>query len=299
MQRRKFSYKFILHGILSFLFLVVAANGVAYGQVDEKEKKAYDEMYDSSRLKKMVDSVRSAAPASPVVVEEEEYGEESTVEDVEANKRYFLDRDTSTIFASNFEQRKLPDSLTKSYSQDEAFWYANEVFEKKKIQPNENRSRSRPGRNSDVVETVLWILIIALFIGIIIVFLQGNKVWLFRSQSRKISQLEEEAELSDDIFAIPFQRELEKAVAAGNYRLAVRLHFLQLLRKLADKKYIQYEVDKTNFDYLMDLHASSLYQGFFKLTRAYEFAWYGKFDVDREKYERIKEEFQVFEKDIR
>ena len=58
---------------------------------------------------------------------------------------------------------------------------------------------------------------------------------------------------TENIFEINFQQEIDKAVQAGNYRLAVRLLFLRLLKNLAEKNIIQYQQDRTNFDYLMQL----------------------------------------------
>ena len=100
---------------------------------------------------------------------------------------------------------------------------------------------------------------------------------------------------TDDIFAINYQKEIDKAVGMSNYRLAVRLMFLRLLRNLSDKKIIQYKQDSTNFDYMMQLRSTTIYPDFFRITRNYEYSWYGQFDIDKEKYSIIKKEFENFE----
>src|SRR6185369_2616844 len=93
---------------------------------------------------------------------------------------------------------------------------------------------------------------------------------------------------SENIFDINYQREIEKAVNAKDYRLAVRLMFLRLLKQLSQKKIIEYEQERTNLEYLSELNATGYYNDFFRLTRNYEYVWYGKFDVSRETFGVIK-----------
>ncbi len=98
---------------------------------------------------------------------------------------------------------------------------------------------------------------------------------------------------TNDIFAINYQKEIDKAVGMNNYRLAVRLMFLRLLRNLSDKNIIQYKQDSTNFDYMMQLRSTGMYPDFFRLTRNYEYSWYGQFDIDKEKYSSLKTSLKI------
>ena len=85
----------------------------------------------------------------------------------------------------------------------------------------------------------------------------------------------EEELATEDIFAINYQKEIDKAAQQGNYRLAVRLLFLRILKNLSQKNIIRYTQDKTNLDYLVQLHATRYYSDFFRITRNYEYSWYG------------------------
>jgi hypothetical protein len=67
--------------------------------------------------------------------------------------------------------------------------------------------------------------------------------------------------------------------------------FLQLLKELSNKNIIRYQQDRTNFDYLMQLHGTKYYEDFFRLTRNYEYAWYGLFDITESKFELVKKDF--------
>jgi len=87
-------------------------------------------------------------------------------------------------------------------------------------------------------------------------------------------------------------------VNAGDYRLAIRLMFLRLLKQLSQKKIIEYKQERTNFDYLSQLHATGFYNDFFRLTRNYEYTWYGKFEVSGETFGIIKSEFENFDRKL-
>ena len=145
-------------------------------------------------------------------------------------------------------------------------------------------------------QTVLWLIIVCGFVTFLILYLYNSNASLFR-KSRNIADEETDAETSD-IFTINYQKEIDKAVGMSNYRLAVRLMFLRLLRNLSDKNLIQYKHDATNFDYMMQLHPTEVYPGFSRLARHYEYSWYGQFDIDKEKYSIIKNEFENFERKL-
>ncbi|PJJ47991.1 uncharacterized protein DUF4129 [Hymenobacter chitinivorans DSM 11115] len=81
---------------------------------------------------------------------------------------------------------------------------------------------------------------------------------------------------TEDIHGLDFDALLTEAEAAGNYRLAVRLGYLYVLKQLTDQGLIQWQPDKTNHDYLRELTASQLRPAFRELTQQFEYVWYGE-----------------------
>lgn len=188
--------------------------------------------------------------------------------------------------ADSFVMRKVPDSVIASIKSQEAFWYADKDFKKKE----ENKDTSAWGRmiSQKWFDTLIWTIIIGGFASVIIWFLISSNVRLF---SKKAKTIQGDDYVTENIFEINYNEEIKSAVRDGNYRLAVRLHFLRLLKNLAEKNAIQYKEDATNFDYLLQLKNSSYYNGFFKVTRYYEYAWYGGFAVNEELFKTIKSDF--------
>ena len=92
---------------------------------------------------------------------------------------------------------------------------------------------------------------------------------------------------------------IRQAEEEGNYRLALRLQYLNSLRKLSDRNLINYAINKTNHDYARELIGTPYADSFARVTFLYEFGWYGEFDVTREMYEKISgifaEHFQLIQ----
>ncbi len=101
-----------------------------------------------------------------------------------------------------------------------------------------------------------------------------------------------------DIHQISFDDEIEKAINNGNYRLATRLQYLQALKKLSDKGYIEWRINKTNTDYLTEISAKSFNDMFTKLTFDFEYIWYGEKQVSKEQFLDIRRQFQQFNNQV-
>lgn len=246
-------------------------------------------------------AVDTTAPADEVIQEQpvadEDYSNEE--EDEYEEKEYFSQKEASDSFRVN--ERRLPQGYAAKLKEDNDFWYADESFNRKKEKkPGENKTAQYvPLGQRTWVQTLLWIIIIGGFAAAIGWYLADSNVRLFRKRNTEISGgAAGEEEIPEDIFAINYQKEIDKAAAQGNYRLAVRLMFLRLLKNLSEKNIIQYKQDRTNLDYLMQLHPTKYYRSFFRLTRHFEYSWYGHFEVEEGAYRIIAGEFSGFEKEI-
>jgi hypothetical protein len=104
------------------------------------------------------------------------------------------------------------------------------------------------------------------------------------------------SEFFEDINTIDFDTEIEKAVAAHNYRFAVRLLYLKCLKQLSDAGVIAWEIDKTNSQYLYELKNDEQRSAFGLLTRQFEYVWYGEFSINDAVYNAIAHSFRDFNK---
>ena len=98
----------------------------------------------------------------------------------------------------------------------------------------------------------------------------------------------------ENIHEIDFEAGIDKAVADKNYRLAVRLLYLRSLKQLSDSGLINWQINKTNTDYIGELTDTEQRAAFQQLTLQFEYAWYGDFSINGNSYQRISQLFGSF-----
>lgn len=85
---------------------------------------------------------------------------------------------------------------------------------------------------------------------------------------------------------------IDEAIANRDYRLAIRYYYLRLLKQLDSHGFIQYEFQKTNAEYLIEIKEEDLQSSVKKIIRLYNFIWYGNFPVSAEDFNRVQENFR-------
>lgn len=86
---------------------------------------------------------------------------------------------------------------------------------------------------------------------------------------------------------------LERAERAGQYDIAVRLLYIQLLKELQDGGLIKYRRDFSNRDYQQQLSGSAFLENFREVTADYERFWYGKYPIERLGYRLVYGKFNT------
>ncbi|MCC3152689.1 DUF4129 domain-containing protein [Hymenobacter sp. BT770] len=93
---------------------------------------------------------------------------------------------------------------------------------------------------------------------------------------------------TEDIHEVDFTARIAEAEAAGNFRLATRLGYLEVLKHLTVRGHIQWQPDKTNHAYLAELAAGSLREAFRGATRQFEYVWYGELRLNAALYQQAR-----------
>jgi hypothetical protein len=152
---------------------------------------------------------------------------------------------------------------------------------------------------------IMWMLalkyvVIALFVALIIfVIFKIAKLdlKLFAKKSKDIDVAYEEE--FENIHEISFADEIENALRNQNYRLAVRLLYLQTLKHLSDKEIIDWQPAKTNSAYVKEVQGENGYHDFSTLTYQFEYIWYGDFEINQLAYSHIQQSFQQFNEAVK
>lgn len=88
------------------------------------------------------------------------------------------------------------------------------------------------------------------------------------------------------------ERRLEVALKEGNFKEAVRIYFIFIIKDLSEKKWITWEKDKTNFSYILEMRKRPQYNLFNDSVFIFEWVWYGNYQVTEENYKNWEKTFK-------
>lgn len=148
--------------------------------------------------------------------------------------------------------------------------------------------------SSEAYENVWQYVILAVITGLVIYLLRKANVLEFLFPKKAQSNELDYETLTENIHEIDFDAATQEAIDNRNFRLAVRLLYLQTLKHLTNAGHIDYKPDKTNGQYVYELANSPLRADFERLTRQFEFVWYGDVPVDDNQFATIRDAFGLF-----
>jgi hypothetical protein len=134
-------------------------------------------------------------------------------------------------------------------------------------------------------------LIIAAIVIIILLLLRNNIRALFYGKSAAVPL--DFSELKENIHAINFDTLIAESISKKDYRKAIRLHFLKILKDLSDRSLIEWRIDKTNYDYSIELKKTHFSEPFNELALLYDRVWYGDIHIDKERYDMLMPKFKT------
>ncbi len=132
---------------------------------------------------------------------------------------------------------------------------------------------------------------LAIFIAVITVLIFFfNKIKL----KEKFDISPSDDDFIEDIDAVDVMSGLKLALSQRDYRMAIRMKFIELLQLLQAREYIDWKSDKTNRDYVYEITNKGFRKTFKSLANTYEFIWYGNTKVSEADFLRIDPQFNSF-----
>lgn len=163
-----------------------------------------------------------------------------------------------------------------------------EIRKEDSYRDNTSPNASSPLDLGPLGTTILFVLFSAALIALIYyLFINSN----FKGNGAVYKSLNIEDTAPSDIPKTELEKQLEQALAAKNFRKAVRIYYLFILKDLSDKKWIQWEKQKTNMHYILELQSKSEAEPFSKVATYYEFIWYGKREISEQQFKAIEPSF--------
>lgn len=132
-----------------------------------------------------------------------------------------------------------------------------------------------------------------LIIGVVIYFiakalLHKEGTWIFRgSKNRRIDY----TDLNASIDKIDFQKLIEKAKLENDHRTMVRYYHIWILRTMAERNHIVWDINKTNSDYFYEIKDKKIKEQFRKQSYLYDYIWYGEFEIKEDEAAQAERHF--------
>ena len=151
--------------------------------------------------------------------------------------------------------------------------------------------------NTGIIKLLMFLIVgIVLFFVVYHLFFNGDK-FIFKHKKTKVNSSPasfEEVDLFNN-----WDKALKEAIEKKDYRLAIRVLYLQTLHILNQHHLIAYEQDKTNWDYVRQLASSHYHASFIALTSYFDYVWYGQFQLDEEDFELLQNRYKQFQLQIK
>lgn len=162
----------------------------------------------------------------------------------------------------------------------------------------ETSSRSRYSSSSGGGISSVWLYII---LGVLVAFVLYLLLKSVDWNNKKVASVPVEA--NDRFENLEFTKSelelaIEKALAEGNYREAVRIYFLAVIKELRDRNLISWEKKKTNYSYLNEMTEHPKYRNFEFATRVFEVVWYGNRTIGSDEFRSVEPVYKDLLKDV-
>lgn len=250
--------------------------------------------------------IERARPLEEVLMEEEnafaEEGDESTRRSSRMANTDWMSTDRNrNYYSQEIKKRELDrkkwEEVTKGIN------YLDDVHEEKEKQEEEvDEDHEGSGwegfgriglAGGSFIKVLMFALIILALAFILYKMFEGTFVRNTKVGDSKIFTIED---IEERLHESDLDRMLREALQKGEYRLAVRIYYLAIIKELSLKDWIRWKKDKTNREYLNEMIANKpdLYNGFRDATYAFEKVWYGDLDIKEKEYQILSPRFKSF-----
>jgi len=207
--------------------------------------------------------------------------------------------------SGKIEQRKFDEDLNKRYT-DNDFDYSSAEGEAKNFIDRfltwlSNGLREIfgidvPPGSFKFLEFLIYILMSGLAIYLLSRFVVNEN--LSSIFSKKATTLVDINWSEEHIEQIDLDGLIASALAENNYRLAIRYHYLRVLKNLSLQNLIDWQFEKTNLDYQREISDQKVKPLFEEVSYLYDNIWYGEQDIDELKFTAAKARFAALKTSI-
>lgn len=140
------------------------------------------------------------------------------------------------------------------------------------------------------LKTLAILIIIAVIYLIVRSLINKEGQWIFGKDAQKRNIYYSEAE--KNIHLLDFEKLIKENIQSDQKRIVIRYYYLWLLKVMAQNHYIEWDIEKTNSDYLYEIKSTVYREEFTYLSYLYNYIWYGEFEIDETTFLKAENRFK-------
>lgn len=148
---------------------------------------------------------------------------------------------------------------------------------------------------TDWGNVLLYVLAVCVLVIIVMAVLKVDAFRVLAGSDKNVTK----GVFHENIHEMDFDTLIKEALAKRDFRNAVRLVFLQSLKLLSDRQYIDWQPGKTNHDYLDEVQSLDVKQGLGQLSYYFDYTWYGGFAISETQFIRVKTIFDSWQNTVK
>lgn len=314
MMKELFKYRLI--SLVITLNVILSAG---YGQINHEDyikSKTDKKEFSDQQWKKLKGKMKSESSGQPSQSGEssgDEYFDGSDFSTGESSEGEFYDYYEEDYKGEFSEYQNFENDENSSYEYDEYdeyesysndnYYYEDpdqsekyQYYEKEK-EPKTS-SQKKYDRNSGSISvgsgalSFMQILLIIIGIAILAVVVYFLFMRYQEDKDGAAVQTNFDDVAPSEIPKTELERRLEEALGRGDYREAVRIYFIFIIKDLSEKKWISWEKKKTNISYLIEMRSRPQYDLFNKSVSVFEVVWYGNYTIDQQSFKEVEPTFK-------
>jgi hypothetical protein len=179
-------------------------------------------------------------------------------------------------------------TVSKEKNYIETYTDDDETKEKKK----ETSIGKRPSMDFGGFKYVFYIIIAGAIIFLVVKILQNiNSSPNIDVDKGRVYTL---SEVEDKMLDIDLDKILNDALLAADFRLALRINFLIIIKMLSLSGKIIWTKEKTNWEYFNELNDPTIALKFKEIVEPFETIWYGEHELSESQFNRLQPAYNVF-----
>lgn len=140
------------------------------------------------------------------------------------------------------------------------------------------------------VKTIAVLIIVFVIYLIVKAIIDKEGQWIFGKNANKRNLYY--SDIEKNIHLLDFDKLIKESIQSGEKRVAIRYYYLWLLKVMAQNHYIEWDIEKTNSDYLYELQRPAHKEEFTYLSYLYNYIWYGEFEIDETSFSKAQNRFK-------